>query len=820
MTLGQTDRTDPLAQLGSVLDDRFRLERLLGSGSVHLVFRAFDLIDERAVCIKLPRTALRSNPGFTMRYRRDVLQVMLHPHEGWLTPLLLGEHDGTPFQVLPILDGQTLPQWYISIGRDSEALLDLLKTALYHLADLHRIWGRIHGAIKPENFLVSDLGEPIFTDLVATGRLEDQFSEKARTGESVYFSPEQLVGERAEPASDMYSVGLVLYRTLAGRHPFSGQADLSPGLGHPERLLTSMLSQLRDRPPDPSAFREDVPRWADRFIARCLQPRPEDRFADPEEAIEWLRHHAWSSPGVSESVERRPLPPVGRDQEMAFMLECLNDILRETPQGTIVRLHGPPGIGKTRCTEWLKEQALSLGVRVVDIYRSPESGLHLQSVANALKGSALAPHPEDPPALARPVVEHLIEAALEAPILLLLDNIARADETLVRLLDELTTVITDLPILLVLSDDGSPFQSPSARNFMEGLDQVMILTPLDRRAIANLIEERAWSAPSLALSQWIHRVSEGNPLAARLLLEFLQNGGHLKDEVELDWASAPTPERPTLSQLVDGKLRRLSPLAQNLLESAAVLGDPFNLSTLAAITYRNSEEVDAAIAEAVKAELLAPEARSGSSSYRWSHSLFRDALRNGLPHRRRLRIHRLAAAFYSRGEPEPAKLAYHFLQSEDTQELFTWGIQAAERARRAGRRGESNYWLNVLLERIEPSRWLGPNLERAFEDIARDQSDVWDLQLWSRWFRALAGRAVGEFEHLDLGDPNYAVQVLLSAPWSLSRWKEQAIALLAEVAERARRSDEGLAPYQHALALLRAEWVTRAGNSEPFSSPY
>ncbi len=816
MTLGQNDRSDPLAQLGTVLDDRFRLERLLGSGSVHLVFRAQDLLEETPVCVKLPRTALRSNAGFAMRYRRDVLQVILQPHVGWLTPLQLGEHDGTPFQVLPLIDGQTLPQWYISVGRDSEALLELLKTALYHLSDLHRITGRIHGAIKPENLLVSEFGEPVYTDLVATGRLEDQFSEKARTGESVYFSPEQLVGERAGPPSDLYSIGMVLYRTLSGRHPFSGQADLSPGLGHPERLLASMLSQLRNRPPDPSSFREDVPRWADRFIARCLQPRPEDRFADPEEALGWLRHHAWASPGLGESVERRPLSPVGRDQEMSFMLECLHDILRDPPQGTIVRIHGEPGIGKTRCTEWLKEQALSLGARVVDIYRSPESGLHLQSVADALRESGITAHQEDAPAQARPVVEHLIEAALETPILLLLDNIARADETLVRLLDELTTVIADLPILLVLSDDGSPFQSALAKDFMEGLDQMLVLTALDRRAIANLIEERAWSSPSGALSQWVHRVSEGNPLAARLLVEYLQVGGHLKDEIELDWTSAPTPERPTLTQLVDWKLLQLSSQSRNLLESAAVLGDPFNLSTLAAITYRLSEEVDAAIAEAVKAELIAPEARAGSSTYRWGHPLFRDALRKGLPHRRRLRVHRLAAAFYSRGEPEPGKLAYHFLQSEDTQELFYWGIQAVEKARRAGRRGESNYWLNVLLERIEPSRWLGPNLERALEDIARDQSEMWDLPTWSRWLRAIAGRAVGEFEHLDLSDPNYAVQVLLAAPWAMNRWKEQTIALLAELSERSRRSEDGLAPYRKAMALLRVEWVTRSGSSDPY----
>lgn len=811
MSLGHLDSLDSLGQVGIVLDHRFRLEKTLGSGSVHLVFAATDLLEERQVCVKLPRKALRDNAGFTMRYRRDVLQVILQPHQGWLTPLLLGEHDGAPFQVLPLVEGQNLPQWYASVGRNTEALLEILKTTLYHLAALHKITGRIHGSLKPENLWVTSAGEPLLTDLVATGRLEDQFAEKARTGEPVYFSPEQLVGERAEPPSDLYSLGLVLYRTLTGRHPYSGQADLGPNLGYPERLLASMLSQLRDRPPDPSGFREDVPRWADRFLARCLQPRPTDRFADPEEALDWLRHHAWGVPGQSDSVERRALPPVGRDQEMSFMLECLGDIDKDPPQGTIIRLHGTPGIGKTRCTEWLKEQAVARGARVVDIHRSPESGLHLQSVANALKKPGPPNQDEDEPVQARPVVEQLIEAALEAPILLLLDDIARADETLVRLLEELSTVIGDLPILLVLSDDGSPFRSRLAQEFMENLDQVMILTPLDRRAIANLIEERAWSPPSAGLSQWVHRVSGGNPLAARLLVEYLQAEGYLKDELELDWAAAPCPERPDLPRLIEWKLQQPSPLTRDLLESGAVLGDPFNLSTLAAITYRDSEEVDAAVAEAVKAELIEPEARAGASTYRWAHPLLRHRLREGLPKRRRQRIHRLAAAFYSRGEPEPAKLAYHFLQSSDRQELFYWGIQAAERARRQGRRGESNYWLNVLLEKVEPERWLGPSLEKAFDDIARDQSEMWDLSHWSRWFRAVAGRAVADYEAFDASDPNYAVQVLLAAPWPFPVWKENALAVLAEVAEKARKSEDSLANYRRAVALLRSEWLFRAG---------
>jgi serine/threonine protein kinase len=819
MTAGHPDTSDPLGQEGLILDHRFRLDRFLGSGSVHSVFSAFDLLESLTVCVKIPRRDLRANAGFTLRYRRDVLKVMMHRSPGWVTPLVLGEHDGAPFQVLPLLDGKTLPQWYRSVGRNHEMLLEVIKASLYHLGQLQRTTGAIHGSIKPENLLVV-ANEPVFCDLVATGRLEDQFAEKARTGEPVYFSPEQLVGERAGPPSDIYSLGLVLYTTLASRHPFSGLTDLGPGLGHPERLLASMLSQLQERPPTASSFREDVPRWADRFLARCLLPRPDDRFATPEEALDWLRHHARGA--EPPSGEHRPLPPAGREQEMAFLMECLADILKDPPEGNIIRLHGAPGVGKSRCTEWLKEQARRQGVRVVDVHRAPESGLHLQSVATALRRSVPAPEtPEEPlPELkapnTRPVVEYVIEAAMEGPLLLLLDDIAQADETLVRLLDELNSVLVDLPVLVVLSEDGAVFRSQAAQDFVETLDHVLILTPLDRRAIANLIEEKAWSPPSAGLAGWVHKVSEGNALAAKLLIDYLLAGDHLKDEITLDWAGSPSTERPDLATLLNWKLGRVTATTRTLLETASVLGDPFNLSTLQAITYRDPEEVDVAISEAVKSELLEVGARDGATTYRWTHPLFRETLWDSLHPRRRQRIHRLAAAFYSRGEPEPAKLAYHFLMSGDTRELFAWGILAVEKARRLGRRGEANYWLNVLLGRIDPQRWLGPNLEKAQADIARDQSELCDLSLWSRWFRALAGRAVGELESLDPVDTAYAVQVLLAAPWPLPAWKRGVVAVMAEIADRTRSHGEAMAPYRKAMALLHAEWFVRAGAGEPF----
>ncbi len=400
------DTGDLLSKKGVVLDHRYRLEDYLGGGPIHRVYKALDLLEMEHVCVKLPKPRFRDNDGFTQRYRRDVLNVMMTKNPGWITPKVLGEADGTPFQVLPLVEGLDLPTWYRENGRDNKALLKVLKQTVKILDRLHKSTESIHGSLKPGNLLIrTEDNQPVLLDLAATGRLEDHFAEGSKTGQLIYHSPEQVVGERAAPASDLYSLGMVLYEALALRHPFLGEGDYHSGQSGPELLLAALLEQLEGRPQPASKVREDVPQWADRFLARCLHPHPEERFDTAEEALEWLNHHTRILQPDSE--ERRALVPIGREREMEELTGRLMRIIEEPIEGCLLRLRGPEGIGKTRCTDWLAHRARGHMVRVVEIKKTPESGLHLQSVVNALKRGQI-----DPPTEARPVVENLIEAAL------------------------------------------------------------------------------------------------------------------------------------------------------------------------------------------------------------------------------------------------------------------------------------------------------------------------------------------------------------------------------------------------------------------------
>lgn len=796
----ETLEQSPVEQPSKLVDQRFRLMETLGSGPVHRAYRAYDESARKEVCLKIPRPKFQGNDGFASRYRRDLLDVMNLADSNWIVPDLIVEQDGVPVQVLPLAKGVPLTEWF-DAHRDEQRLLVVLNRAIKALERLQRVADRLHGTIKPSNLLVTAEDEPLFLDLAATGRLEDHFAEKARSGKPVYCSPEQLLGERADTGSDLYCLGLVVYEALSGRHPFFGGTESEPSAS-PERLLMSLVEQLQSRPTPPSHFLEDVPRWADRFLSRCLSPNPNERFSTHHEALSWLKNHTKQEQSVS--AEQRALPPAGREQAMRYLEEQLEKVVRGGEGGQIVRLHGDPGCGKTRCLDWLVDLARSKKAKVVLVDPTPESGLHLQSVLAELGQE----FPERVSGTL-PVVETLLGVAVEQPLLLVVRDIPQADDTLVEFLREVESVLTEVSLLVILVDDESTYRSAQMAGLVQGFPEHLRLEPLDRRAVANLIEEKSWTPPDAAVTSWVHKVSEGNALHAVLLVEYLLQNSYLSDAMELSWRSSPPTERPSLQEAIIWKLGCLSYLARTVLETAAVLGQTFRLATLNAINYRNDEEVDEALGEGVSRGILEVQG-TRVASYRWKHPKFRAALLRDIHPRRKQRIHRLAAAYYSRGRSDPSRMAYHFLEAGDAPELFYWGSKAVEQALTEGRRGDGNYWMNVMLTRIPEHEWLGPDIEKARLEVGRDQADSLDLKLWAQWLRALSGRPPGAG---DSAEPLLRAQRALSSNLSWEEWKPEVESVAAEL----RKLEESLEVVE-ALEYLDLEWATRCGEREPFPS--
>ncbi len=220
--------------IGTLLNDRFRLEEKIGSGGMSTVYRAFDPTLERWVAIKLMHRDISEDPDQLERFRREARAVarLSHPHV--VTVIDFGEDGGTPYIVLEYVEGETLKDRIRRMKR-----LPVAEAVAYAIeigraltcAHSERL---VHRDVKPQNVLIDMEGRAKVTDfgiarsleahgLTATGRV---------LGTTDYVSPEQALGREVTEQSDVYSLGIVLFEMLTGEVPFRADSQVAVAMKH------------------------------------------------------------------------------------------------------------------------------------------------------------------------------------------------------------------------------------------------------------------------------------------------------------------------------------------------------------------------------------------------------------------------------------------------------------------------------------------------------------------------------------------------------------------------------------------------------------
>ena len=250
---------------------------LLASGGACLVYEAESVLNGRRVAVKTPRPEiLASAPTFGQVIQEGrVLAQFSHPN----VALLIDQREdieGRPCLVLERVEGETLRTLRDRKTRLRIEVVCVIGLQLLRaLAHVHQR-GFVHRDVQPDNILVSREGAVKLIDFGAAMELTAATSANARPavfGTPAYMAPEQNLGEASLPASDLFSVGVVLYELACGRKPWG---ETSSG-----RARTEAASPLRSRAPD-------VPHAFEAFIMRLLQKRSDDRFATAKAALEAL----------------------------------------------------------------------------------------------------------------------------------------------------------------------------------------------------------------------------------------------------------------------------------------------------------------------------------------------------------------------------------------------------------------------------------------------------------------------------------------------------------------------------------------------------
>ena len=260
--------------IGKMLDNRYELLEVIGSGGMAVVYKAKCHRLNRLVAVKVLKSDLAEDADFRRRFRDEsqAVAMLSHPNIVSVYDVSRGE---TEYIVMELIDGITLKQYMEKRGqlnwREALHFITQIMKALSHAHSR----GIIHRDIKPQNIMVLRDGSVKVADfgIACLANSANTLTQEA-LGSVHYMSPEQARGDRTDARSDIYSAGVVLYEMLTGRLPFEGDNAVSVAIQH-----------LSSVPLSPREINPDVPEALELICIKAMASDLEKRYASADEML-------------------------------------------------------------------------------------------------------------------------------------------------------------------------------------------------------------------------------------------------------------------------------------------------------------------------------------------------------------------------------------------------------------------------------------------------------------------------------------------------------------------------------------------------------
>jgi eukaryotic-like serine/threonine-protein kinase len=377
--------------IGEIIDGRYQLTRVVGSGGMATIYAAIDLRLDRQVAVKVMHSHLAQDEQFVSRFIREAKAAASLSHPNIVAVLDQGwNQGGAPcvFIVMELIEGATLRDYIIEQGAlSTERALSIITPVASALAAAHKL-GIVHRDIKPENILVSKEGRIKIADFgLARGALLGNTMTAESSvilGSVSYLSPEQVQRGVADARSDIYSLGIVLFEILTGQKPYQGEDPVQVAIKH-----------VNERVPAPSTIKPGLSIEIDQLVLSTTDIDPDKRPRDAVILLEKLRE-------LSEKLDPRKrqlsleldLPPLAikgpGKKEGAKRLRRDKDREVQIPknQEATVKKEKSSSIGKKALSKRVKRNrqiaaliAISLGIGIWYVIVGPGSKVIVPSLA-------------------------------------------------------------------------------------------------------------------------------------------------------------------------------------------------------------------------------------------------------------------------------------------------------------------------------------------------------------------------------------------------------------------------------------------------------